>query len=41
MHLIANSDGKNNIFEISLRIGKKLKEVIKELKILKNNKIIS
>ncbi len=41
MHLIANSDGKNNIFEISLRIGKKLKEVIEELKVLKNNKIIS
>ena len=26
MHLIANSDGKNNIFEISLRIGKNLRK---------------
>jgi aminopeptidase-like protein len=41
MHLIAHSDGKTNIFEISLKIKKKLKEVIEELKILKKNKIIS
>ncbi len=38
--VMAFSDGKNNIFEIALRINKSLSEVITSLKLLKEKKII-
>ena len=39
-NLIAYADGKRNIFEISRKINMPLKDLIKEIKILKNNKIL-
>ena len=39
-NLIAYADGKRNIFEISKRINMPLKDLIKEIKILKDNKIL-
>ena len=41
MDLIAYSDGKRNLIQISKIIKKPLKDIIKELKILIKNKIIS
>lgn len=41
MNIIANSDGEKNFFEISTKIGKKLEQTLKELKVLKKNKIIN
>ena len=38
--LMAYSDGKNNIFEIALKINKSLAEVLEAYKILKQKKII-
>ena len=37
---MAYSDGKNNIFEIALKINKSLAEVLEAYKILKQKKII-
>ena len=39
-NVIAYSDGKKNIFEISKKINIPLKDLIREIKILKNNKIL-
>jgi aminopeptidase-like protein len=39
-NLIAYADGKRNIFEISKKINIPLQELIKEIKILKKNKIL-
>ena len=40
LDLIAYSDGKMNLFEISLKIKKRIDLVLKELKILKENNLI-
>ena len=40
MDILAYADGNNSIFEISNKIGKNLKSVLLEIKILKNNNII-
>ena len=39
MDLIAYSDGKNNLFEIAIKIDKSLPEVIESYKILKQRKL--
>ena len=39
-NLIAYADGKNNIFEIAKKIKVPLSDLINEIKILKNNKIL-
>ena len=41
LDLIAYSDGKMNLFEISLKIRKRIDLVIEELKILKKNKVLN